>query len=116
GVAPSVGWDSAEALLGRFAKGGVILQRVTLHVGAGTFLPVKAADTTGHRMHSEFGTVSAETVQALNATRERDGRIVAVGSTALRLFERAVGGGGRLRGFFGGKARFLTPRFKFRFC
>ena len=63
---------------------------MTLHVGAGTFLPVKADDTAGHKMHAEFGSVSAETADALNAARAKGGRIVAVGSTALRLLESAA--------------------------
>ena len=70
-------------------------QKVTLHVGAGTFLPVKADDTAGHTMHAEFGTISAETASALNAVRAKGGRIVAVGSTALRLLESAAGQDGR---------------------
>jgi S-adenosylmethionine:tRNA ribosyltransferase-isomerase len=87
---------------------------VTLHVGAGTFLPVKADDTSGHRMHAEFGTVSAETASALNAVRARGGRIVAVGSTALRLLESAVGMDGRLGAFSGETSIFITPGYEFR--
>src|SRR4029434_811275 len=78
-AAPTAGLHFTKALVGRLAERGVTLQRVTLHVGAGTFLPVKADDTAGHRMHSEFGTMSPETVQVLNTIRETDGRIVAVG-------------------------------------
>jgi S-adenosylmethionine:tRNA ribosyltransferase-isomerase len=113
-AAPTAGLHFTEALVGRLAERGVTLQRVTLHVGAGTFLPVKADDTAGHRMHSEFGTVSAETAQALNTAREKGGRIVAVGSTALRLLESAADEGGRLRAFSGETALFITPRYEFR--
>ena len=87
---------------------------MTLHVGAGTFLPVKAEDTEGHKMHAEFGTVSAEVAEALNATRAKGGRIVAVGSTALRLLESAAGEDGRLKAFSGETAIFITPGYKFR--
>jgi S-adenosylmethionine:tRNA ribosyltransferase-isomerase len=113
-AAPTAGLHFSERLLGRLAERGVTLQRVTLHVGAGTFLPVKADDTAGHRMHSEFGTVSPETVQVLNTIRETDGRIVAVGSTGLRLLESAVDENGRLRAFSGETALFVTPGYKFR--
>ena len=87
---------------------------MTLHVGAGTFLPVKADDTSGHQMHAEFGSVSAETAEALNAARAKGGRIVAVGSTALRLLETAAGEDGKLRAFAGETAIFITPGYKFR--
>ena len=90
-AAPTAGLHFTDALLARLAARGVALHKVTLHVGAGTFLPVKADDTEGHTMHAEFGTVSAETAAALNAVRAKGGRIVAVGSTALRL----LGSGGR---------------------
>ena len=93
---------------------GVALHKVTLHVGAGTFLPVKADDTEGHKMHAEFGTVSAEVADALNAARAKGGRIVAVGSTALRLLESAAGEDGQLRAFSGETAIFITPGYRFR--
>ena len=113
-AAPTAGLHFTETLLGRLAERGVGLQRVTLHVGAGTFLPVKADDTSGHKMHAEFGTVSAETAQALNAARERGGRILAVGSTALRLLESALDERGRVAPFSGETAIFITPGYKFR--
>jgi len=69
---------------------GVGLERLTLHVGAGTFLPVKAEDTSGHKMHSEWGTISQSTVRTLNEARANGGRIVAVGTTSLRLLESAA--------------------------
>ncbi|WP_163220364.1 S-adenosylmethionine:tRNA ribosyltransferase-isomerase, partial [Citrobacter freundii] len=76
---------------------GVAIRRVTLHVGAGTFLPVKADDTADHTMHAEWGTVSAETADALNAAKRAGGRIVAVGSTSLRLLESAADADGTIR-------------------
>lgn len=113
-AAPTAGLHFTEGLLGRLRERGVGLHKVTLHVGAGTFLPVKADDTTGHRMHAEYGSVSAETAAALNAVRDKGGRIVAVGSTALRLLESAVGQNGHLGAFSGETSIFITPGYKFR--
>ena len=87
---------------------------VTLHVGAGTFLPVKADDTESHIMHPEWGTVSAETADALNAARRAGGRIVAAGSTALRLLESATGEDGITHPFAGETSIFITPGYRFR--
>jgi S-adenosylmethionine:tRNA ribosyltransferase-isomerase len=87
---------------------------VTLHVGAGTFLPVKADDTDDHVMHSEWGAIDAATADALNAAREAGGRIVAVGSTSLRLIETAADDAGRLHPFDGDTALFITPGYRFR--
>ena len=87
---------------------------MTLHVGPGTFLPVKAEDTSGHKMHAEWGTVSEETAAALNATRRAGGRIVAVGSTSLRLLESAASPDGTLAPFSGDTALFITPGYRFR--
>ncbi len=89
-AAPTAGLHFTDALTGGLRGAGIDLHRVTLHVGPGTFLPVKAADTSGHKMHPEWGNVSAETATALNATRRAGGRIVAVGSTSLRLLESAA--------------------------
>ena len=113
-AAPTAGLHFTEKLLERLRDRGIGLQKVTLHVGAGTFLPVKADDTAGHKMHAEFGSVSAETAGVLNATRERGGRIVVVGSTALRLLESAASKEGHLREFSGETAIFITPGYKFR--
>ena len=90
-AAPTAGLHFTDDLLARLTARGVALHKVTLHVGAGTFLPVKAEDTEGHKMHAEFGTVTVEVAEALNAARAKGGRIVAVGSTALRLLESAAG-------------------------
>src|SRR5438046_6847048 len=87
---------------------------VTLHVGSGTCLPVKASDTTEHRMHSEWGTISRATADALNAARAKGGRIVAVGTTALRLLESATAEDGTIEPFTGETAIFITPGYRFR--
>ncbi len=113
-AAPTAGLHFTENLLARLKQRGIALYKVTLHVGAGTFLPVKAEDTSGHKMHAEFGTVSAETADALNVARAKGGRIVAVGSTALRLLESAVGEDGQMRAFSGETAIFITPGYRFR--
>jgi S-adenosylmethionine:tRNA ribosyltransferase-isomerase len=93
---------------------GVERRFVTLHVGAGTFLPVKADDTDQHRMHAESGVVSAETAAALNAARERGSRIVAVGTTSLRLLESAAAEDGSLKEWSGATDIFITPGYRFR--
>ncbi len=113
-AAPTAGLHFTDALLRRLAGRGIGLHKVTLHVGAGTFLPVKADDTAGHKMHAEFGTIAAEAADALNAARAKGGRIVTVGSTALRLLESAADEAGRLRAFAGETAIFITPGYKFR--
>ncbi|HMF26441.1 MAG TPA: tRNA preQ1(34) S-adenosylmethionine ribosyltransferase-isomerase QueA [Pseudolabrys sp.] len=113
-AAPTAGLHFTEELLTVLAERGIGLQKVTLHVGAGTFLPVRAEDTAGHNMHAELGTVSAETAAALNEVRTRAGRIVAVGSTALRLLESAASEDGRLSAFSGETTLFITPGYKFR--
>ena len=87
---------------------------MTLHVGAGTFLPVKTEDTAEHKMHAEWGCVSRETADALNAARAAGGRIVAVGTTSLRLLESAAGDDGRIQPFADDTAIFITPGYRFR--
>src|SRR5664279_2342202 len=113
-AAPTAGLHFTDELLARLKARGVIVHKVTLHVGAGTFLPVKTDDTEGHKMHAEFGSVSAQTADALNAARAAGGRIVAVGSTALRLLESAAGDDGQLRAYSGETAIFITPGYKFK--
>lgn len=113
-AAPTAGLHFTEDLVECLRQRGVALHRVTLHVGPGTFLPVKADDTAEHRMQAEWGTVDAETAAALNATRRGNGRIVAVGSTALRLLESAAGADGELAPFAGETALFITPGYRFR--
>jgi len=113
-AAPTAGLHFTDALLSALTARGIGLHTVTLHVGAGTFLPVKAEEITDHRMHAEFGMLTAETAAALNAARQAGGRIVAVGSTALRLLESAATEDGRLQPFQGETAIFITPGHRFR--
>jgi S-adenosylmethionine:tRNA ribosyltransferase-isomerase len=113
-AAPTAGLHFTEALLARLQARDVALHTVTLHVGAGTFLPVKVADTAAHRMHPEYGSVSAATADALNETHRNGGRVVAVGSTSLRLIESASGEDGVVRPFSGETALFITPGYRFR--
>ena len=96
-AAPTAGLHFTPALEAALREHGVGLHRVTLHVGAGTFLPVKADDTSGHKMHAEWGTVSAATADALNEARAKGGRVVAVGTTSLRLLESAAADDGTIR-------------------
>jgi S-adenosylmethionine:tRNA ribosyltransferase-isomerase len=113
-AAPTAGLHFTEALVDRLKARGIALHAVTLHVGAGTFLPVKAEDTSGHHMHAEAGVVAAETAAALNAVHRAGGRIVAVGSTALRLIESASDDDGVIKPFAGETALFITPGYRFR--
>ncbi len=113
-AAPTAGLHFTAELTERLTRSGINIRRITLHVGAGTFLPVKTEATESHKMHAEFGTVSRETADALNAARAQGGRIVAVGSTALRLLETAAGEDGQLRAFAGETAIFITPGYRFR--
>ena len=113
-AAPTAGLHFTDALVEDLRTRGIALHRLTLHVGPGTFLPVKAEDTSGHQMQPECGVVSAETAAALNAARRAGGRIVAVGSTALRLLESAAGEDGTLAAFSGETALFITPGYRFR--
>ena len=113
-AAPTAGLHFTEAAVAALRGRGVDLRHVTLHVGPGTFLPVKADDTSGHKMQPEWGSLSAENAAALNATRRSGGRIVAVGSTALRLLETAAAEDGTLAAFSGETALFITPGYRFR--
>src|SRR5690349_20707374 len=108
-AAPTAGLHFTDDLVAALGARGIALHKVTLHVGPGTFLPVKADDTAGHRMHAEWGSVSAETAAALNATRAAGGRIVAVGSTSLRLVESAAAADGTIAAYSGETALFITP-------
>ncbi|WP_420472080.1 tRNA preQ1(34) S-adenosylmethionine ribosyltransferase-isomerase QueA [Brevundimonas sp. FT23042] len=113
-AAPTAGLHFTPALLDAIRAKGVSTHAVTLHVGAGTFLPVKADDTADHRMHSEWGEVSSATADALNAVHAAGGRIVCVGTTSLRLLESATGEDGVVRPFHGDTAIFITPGYRFR--
>jgi S-adenosylmethionine:tRNA ribosyltransferase-isomerase len=113
-AAPTAGLHFTAAAVAALRGRGVELRHVTLHVGPGTFLPVKADDTSGHKMQPEWGSLSAENAAALNAARRGGGRIVAVGSTALRLLETAAAEDGTFAAFSGETALFITPGYRFR--
>jgi len=113
-AAPTAGLHFTPGLLGALEARGVSRHTVTLHVGAGTFLPVKAEDTAEHTMHAEWGEVTAETAASLNAVRAGGGRIVAVGTTSLRLLESAASEDGTIRAFSAETAIFITPGYRFR--
>ena len=113
-AAPTAGLHFTPDLLERLKAKGVSLHFVTLHVGAGTFLPVKTAVIAEHRMHAEFGEVPAAVAEALNAARAAGGRIVCVGTTSLRLLESATGEDGVVAPFADETAIFITPGYRFR--
>ena len=113
-AAPTAGLHFSDALLTDLDAAGLRRHHVTLHVGAGTFLPVKADDTDAHRMHAEIGILDADTAATLNAVRAAGGRIVAVGTTALRLLESAASPDGTLSAFSGPTDIFITPGYRFR--
>lgn len=111
-AAPTAGLHFTEALWAKLAARGVGRAFVTLHVGAGTFLPVKVDDTADHRMHPEWGSIGEAAVTAIGAARARGGRVVAVGTTALRTLEAAAAGG-TLKPFAGEIDLFITPGYRF---
>jgi S-adenosylmethionine:tRNA ribosyltransferase-isomerase len=113
-AAPTAGLHFTGELTAKLAARGVALHKVTLHVGPGTFLPVHAEDTTGHKMHAEHAVITAETAGALNDARARGGRIIAVGSTALRTLESATAEDGTIKPFGGETSIFITPGYRFR--
>ena len=113
-AAPTAGLHITPGLLDRLEARGVGKAFVTLHVGAGTFLPVKTDDVSEHRMHAEWGEVSAETAERLNAARAAGGRIVCVGTTSLRLLESATSEAGVVAPFAGETDIFITPGYRFR--
>ena len=115
-AAPTAGLHFTPELLERLAARGVSRQTVTLHVGAGTFLPVKTDEVADHRMHAEYGEVTPDTAEALNAARAGGGRIVCVGTTSLRLLESAARPDGRIAPFAGETDIFITPGYAFRAC
>jgi len=113
-AAPTASLHFTPELVAKLKARSISLHIVTLHVGAGTFLPVKTEDTEEHLMHPEWGLVGGETAEALNAARRAGGRIVAAGSTSLRLLESAAGEDGILRSFSGETSIFITPGYRFR--
>ena len=113
-AAPTAGLHFTDSLFAALDARGISRHFVTLHVGAGTFLPVKADDTADHRMHAEWAEISAETADALNRTRAKGGRLIAVGTTSLRLLESAADEEGSLRPFSGETQIFITPGYRFK--
>jgi S-adenosylmethionine:tRNA ribosyltransferase-isomerase len=113
-AAPTAGLHFTPALVARLAERGIALHRVTLHVGAGTFAPVRVDDIRDHKMHSEWGSIEAATAEALNAVREGGGRVVCVGTTSARIVESAADENGHLRPFAGRTDIFITPGYRFR--
>ena len=113
-AAPTAGLHFTPELFKALASAGVARAFVTLHVGAGTFLPVKAERVHDHRMHSEFGEIPAAAAEAINRARAAGGRIVAVGTTALRLLESAADATGEIRSFAGETKIFITPGYRFK--
>lgn len=113
-AAPTAALHFTPELIAALDAAGVRRETLTLHVGAGTFLPVKADDTTEHAMHAEWGRIEAETAERLNAARAAGGRVIAVGTTSLRLLESATGEDGVIRPFAGDTSIFITPGYRFR--
>ncbi len=112
-AAPTAALHFTPALLDALAAAGIGSETLTLHVGAGTFLPVKADDTDDHVMHAEWGRIDAETAARLNAVRAKGGRVIAVGTTSLRLLESAAQDG-TIAPFAGDTAIFITPGYRFK--
>jgi S-adenosylmethionine:tRNA ribosyltransferase-isomerase len=113
-AAPTAGLHFTSELLDRLVAKGVRMVYVTLHVGAGTFLPVKVQDTKDHVMHAEWGEMTPENATVLNACRAAGGRIMAVGTTSLRLLETAADESGVIQPFIGETSIFITPGYRFR--
>lgn len=113
-AAPTAGLHFTPGLVAAIEAAGVKILKVTLHVGAGTFLPVKVEDTDDHRMHSEWGRVAADVAYAVNAAKRSGGRVIAVGTTSLRILESAAREDGVLEAFAGDTAIFITPGYRFR--
>ncbi len=113
-AAPTAGLHFTPALLAKLEDAGIGLARLTLHVGAGTFLPVKVEDLSQHRMHSEIGIIEEETARRINEARAAGGRIVAVGTTAMRLLESAADQDGHLAPFRGETDLFILPGYRFK--
>lgn len=113
-AAPTAGLHFTDALMESLDARGINRTFVTLHVGAGTFLPVKSDDTDDHKMHAEWGRITDENVAAVRETRDRGGKVIAVGTTSLRLLESAAAGDGQIAGFAGDTDIFMTPGFEFQ--
>ena len=113
-AAPTAALHFTDRLIAALDERGVKRETLTLHVGAGTFLPVKAEDTGSHKMHSEWGRIDEATAERLNQARQSGGRLIAVGTTSLRLIESAADDQGRIQPFDGETAIFITPGYRFK--
>jgi len=113
-AAPTAALHFTSELVERLDAAGIARETLTLHVGAGTFLPVKVEDTAEHRMHAEWGRIDAVTADRLNAARAAGGRVIAVGTTSLRLLESAAGEDDVIRPFEGDTSIFITPGYRFK--
>lgn len=113
-AAPTASLHFDDALMAALRARGVETTTVTLHVGAGTFLPVKVDDVSEHKMHSERGVLTAQAAEEINATKASGGRIIPVGTTSLRLIETAAGEDGTMRPWQGATDIFITPGYRFR--
>ena len=113
-AAPTAALHFTPELVAALNAAGVKRETLTLHVGAGTFLPVKAEDTESHAMHAEWGRIDAATAARLNAARSAGGRLIAVGTTSLRLLESAAREDGTIAPFEGDTAIFITPGYRFK--
>jgi S-adenosylmethionine:tRNA ribosyltransferase-isomerase len=113
-AAPTAALHFTPDLLAALGAAGIATETLTLHVGAGTFLPVKADDTDDHVMHAEWGRIDAATADRLNAVRAKGGRVIAVGTTSLRLLESAAQDDGRIATFEGDTSIFITPGYRFK--
>lgn len=113
-AAPTAALHFTPELVAALDAAGIARETLTLHVGAGTFLPVKADDTAEHRMHAEWGRIDAATADRLNAVRAAGGRVIAVGTTSLRLLESATGEDNVIRPFEGDTSIFITPGYRFK--
>ena len=113
-AAPTAALHFTDRLMAALDGRGVLRETLTLHVGAGTFLPVKSDDTAGHKMHSEWGRIDETTAARLNRARAAGGRLIAVGTTSLRLVESAADESGAIQPFEGDTAIFITPGYRFK--
>ncbi len=113
-AAPTAALHFTPRLMEALAAAGILSETLTLHVGAGTFLPVKAEDTDDHQMHAEWGRIEADVADRLNAVRASGGRVISVGTTSLRLLESATGEDKVIRPFAGDTSIFITPGYCFR--
>jgi S-adenosylmethionine:tRNA ribosyltransferase-isomerase len=113
-AAPTAGLHFTDALLSKIREKGVTIAFTTLHVGAGTFLPMKVDNTEDHKMHAEYGVISSATADIINAAKAAGGRVIAVGTTSLRLLETVADENGQLKKFEGDTDIFITPGYKFK--